>query len=155
MTNRYFRAGVGTVIYRSDGTVALFKRRAYPAGIWQFQQGGIDSGEVPEETLWRELTEEVGLADKHIALVTEVPGWIAYEDLDEEQALPDRIGQAHRWFFLKLKDEVTIDLSTATEQEFDDVRWVSFPEAIDCCNSRKRHVYESLYAYFIEKLENK
>ena len=69
ITNRYFRAGVGTVIYREDGQLAWFKRAKYPIGIWQFQQGGIDLGETIETTLWRELREEVGLTAEDIAQI--------------------------------------------------------------------------------------
>ena len=41
---RFFRAGVGTVIYNSKGQVAWFERAQNPVGVWQFQQGGIDLG---------------------------------------------------------------------------------------------------------------
>lgn len=79
MATRYFRAGVGTVIYNDAGQIAIFKRVQPPVGIWELQQGGIDSGEVPEETLWRELHEEVGIIKDDIEHITSVPGWTIYQ----------------------------------------------------------------------------
>ncbi len=149
MSTRYFRAGVGTVIYNHLGQVAIFKRAMFPIGIWQFQQGGIDLGENPEQTLWRELKEEVGLEHEDIDTVTPIPGWYPYQDLGSlEDATVPRIGQVHRWFFIKLKPEASIDLTKATDKEFADWKFTSFEEAIQATSDHKKHVYEMLQTHF-------
>lgn len=151
MPTRYFRAGVGTVIYNQSNEVAFFKRFKNPIGIWQFQQGGIDLGESPEETLWRELKEEAGLEAKHILNITTVPGWINYQDLNsfDDHSVP-RLGQIHRWFFLELDPSYAIDLTTATDDEFSDFKWTNFEDVIKSTSSHKKHVYEQLFGYFKE-----
>lgn len=73
LETRYFRAGVGTVIYNAAGRVVHFERTQNPAGMWQFQQGGIDLDEQPADTLWRELAEEVGLTKEDFDDVHEYP----------------------------------------------------------------------------------
>ena len=154
MDHRYFRAGIGTVIYTSDGRLAFFKRAKVPVGIWQFQQGGIDPGERPIDALWRELHEETGLTETDVTLTAEMPGWTTYEDLQVATS-PDtlRIGQAHHWYFLKLNEATEIDLAKATDAEFSDWKYVSFEEAILASSDRKQHVYETLRDFFIsEKL---
>jgi putative (di)nucleoside polyphosphate hydrolase len=153
---RYFRAGVGTVIYNQAGEVAFFVRAAEPIGIWQFQQGGIDIGEPIEQTLWRELKEEVGLSQENIDLVTLMPEWTIYEDViaSTDSAIP-RYGQAHRWFFLKLKNESSIDLSQATEEEFHDYRWTTFAEAVAVTiNPQKKPIYQQLETFYNEIIKN-
>ena len=147
--NRFFRAGVGTVIYNQAGQVAIFKRIHYPVGVWQFQQGGIDIGEQVEDTLWRELKEEVGLEQNDFTTITPYPHWTVHHEA-ESQADPSkpRLGQAHRWFYLALHPERTIDLSQATEPEASEWRWTTFEDAIEITESTKRPVYEGLYAHF-------
>jgi putative (di)nucleoside polyphosphate hydrolase len=146
---RFFRAGVGTVIYNSKGEVALFQRAQNPVGIWQFQQGGIDLGEDTQTTLWRELKEEIGLIESDFDLVTEYPIWTVYQDVNSVQdSSKTRLGQAHRWYFLKLKDEVEIDLTKATEVEASNFDWVPFTKAIETTQDLKKHVYQDLEKYF-------
>jgi len=146
---RFFRAGVGTVIYNTAGQVALFERAQHPVGVWQFQQGGIDLGEDTQTTLWRELKEEIGLEESDFDLVTEYPIWTVYQDVNSVQdSSKTRLGQAHRWYFLKLKDTVDIDLTKATEVEASSFSWVSFAKAIETTEDLKKHVYQDLEKYF-------
>lgn len=149
----YFRAGAGSVIYNDVGKIVIFKRAAHPVGVWQMQQGGIDSGEAVEATLWRELREEVGLTEDDFDTVTQYPSWIAYEfgegvTKNPSNPNPDRLGQCHRWWFLKLKNDVTVDLTKATDKEFSDYRWVDFDELIALTNELKQPVYQTLADYF-------
>ena len=109
MAKPNFRAGVITVVRRSDGRVLAFER-AEPAGAWQFPQGGIDEGETPEQAAWRELAEETGLGHEQVRLVGEHPYWTIYEWPTDVRAgkdagkVLDRLGQAHRWFFFEPRD---------------------------------------------------
>jgi putative (di)nucleoside polyphosphate hydrolase len=156
MSTRYFRAGVGTVIYNTKGEIAIFKRAQPPVGVWQFQQGGIDLGEDPQQTLWRELKEEVGLENEDIDTVIPIPGWHSYQDLGsyEDTTIP-RIGQIHRWFFIKLKSEISIDLSKATDKEFGEWKFTSFEEAILATSDHKKHIYEMLKTHFEKHIFSK
>lgn len=151
MNTRFFRAGVGTVIYNDASEVVLFERATHPVGVWEFQQGGINLNEHPEQTLWRELAEEVGLKKTDFSDIAELPEWLPYESSDVyEGALDDRIGQVHRWFFLRLKSEVLIDLTKATDKEVSDYKWVSFKDALKVHGPHKRPVYQKLHTFFRE-----
>jgi len=150
---RFFRAGVGTVIYNQKGEVALFERAQNPSGVWQFQQGGIDTNEHPEQTLWRELKEEVGLEKTDIITVTELPQWTIY--LDEDAVVDpenSRLGQAHKWYFLELNPTSQIDLTKASDDEASNYRWTTFTEAINVTVDLKKHVYQDLEKYFLEHI---
>ena len=153
LDTRFFRAGVGTVIYNQQNEVFLFKRAKYPVGVWQFQQGGIDLNESTEETLWRELREEVGLEKADFIKVTEMPNWTIYPTADSlADASKSRIGQAHKWYFLELKPDVEIDLEKALDDEASDFRFDTFAGAINETEELKKHVYRELEKFFLEQI---
>ena len=46
---------------------------------WQFPQGGIKHGETPEQAMYRELHEEVGLKPEHVRIIARTRDWLRYE----------------------------------------------------------------------------
>ena len=72
-----FRANVGIVVANDRGQV-LWARRVGGRDAWQFPQGGINRGESPEDALYRELFEEVGLAGDAVDLLACTLGWLRY-----------------------------------------------------------------------------
>ncbi len=152
LDTRFFRAGIGTVVCNQKREVAFFKRAKPPVGIWQFQQGGIDVGESIETTLWREVKEEMGLEPEQIETILPYPHWTIYQEPHTvDDATVSRLGQAHRWFFLSLRPDATIDLTHATDDEFSEWKWVTFPEAVAATSSHKQHIYQSLFDFYTEK----
>lgn len=150
MSTRFFRAGVGTVIYNARGEIAIFKRSQPPMGVWELQQGGIDVGESFEVTLWRELQEEIGLQPKDIETVTEMPGWTSYQSLSSmDDVNVDSLGQTHHWYFLKLKSDCHINLDNALQDEASEFRWTDFDELISLTREGKQHVYRALEEFFV------
>ena len=58
------RVHVAAAVIRDGGGQILIARRAdsqHQGGLWEFPGGKIESGERPEETLIRELREELGI----------------------------------------------------------------------------------------------
>jgi putative (di)nucleoside polyphosphate hydrolase len=149
MATRFFRAGVGTVIYNDNQEIAIFRRSQPPIGIWELPQGGIDLGEAFEMTLWRELQEEIGLVPENIETVTEMPGWTSYQSLSSlTDTSIDSLGQTHHWYFLKLKNDCLINLASALQDEASEFRWTDFDELISLTREGKKHVYVTLRDYF-------
>ena len=62
-----FRANVGIVLM--DGAGQLFLGRRAGGKGWQFPQGGMRRGESAEESLFRELHEEIGLESADVRLL--------------------------------------------------------------------------------------
>lgn len=150
MQTPYFRAGAGCVIYRSDKQVLVFKRAG--EDIWQHQQGGMDAGEMPEQTLWRELEEETALTKNDFITIKSYPTWTTYEypdALSKTKKNPFVIGQAHRWWFLEISPNTVINLDKAHDKEFEDYKWISFTDFMTLStHSFKQSVYDELYEYF-------
>jgi 8-oxo-dGTP diphosphatase len=74
-------AVVAAVIERDDHFL-LTRRQAgvHLEGMWEFPGGKIDPGERPEQTLIRELREEIGITVKEACLAPLTFASYAYED---------------------------------------------------------------------------
>ena len=71
-----FRPNVGIVLVNTRGQVLWARRIGQNA--WQFPQGGIKPDEAPEEALYRELQEEVGLVEADVKVLARTQGWLRY-----------------------------------------------------------------------------
>jgi len=72
-----FRPNVGIILLNSKNQVFWGKR--IRTHSWQFPQGGINHGETPEQAMYRELHEEVGLCPEHVRIVARTRDWLRYE----------------------------------------------------------------------------
>ncbi len=138
-----YRPNVGIVICNSHGQV-LWARR-YGQYSWQFPQGGIDDGESPEQAMYRELYEEVGLSKKDVKVLAVSRHWLRYKlpkRLVRWDSKPVCIGQKQKWFLLKLEcDESKVNMLCGGTPEFDSWRWVSYWYPVRQVVSFKRDVY--------------
>ena len=127
MAKPHFRAGVVTVVQRSDGKVLAFERTDR-ADQWQLPQGGIENGESPKQAAWRELSEETGLDKRHVRLLREHEDWTVYT-WPKEMRPDERLGQVHRWFFFEWKG---LDIEpTPDGNEFGAWRWMNPKDLIE------------------------
>ena len=145
-----FRANVGIVICNKMGQV--FWARRYGQHSWQFPQGGIDEGESPQQAMYRELYEEVGLSSKDVTVLGVSRNWVRYKlpkRLIRQGSNPVCIGQKQKWFLLQLTcSEKDVDVLKTSHPEFDDWRWVSFWYPIRNVVSFKRDVYRKVLREF-------
>jgi len=127
-----FRSNVGIVLMRDGGEVFV-GRRARGRG-WQFPQGGVRPGEDLEQTLFRELHEEIGLTPGDVTVLGRTERWLSYRlppRYIRRDSRPLCIGQKQRWFLLKLeREDVRFELDASPEPEFDHWRWTGYWEPI-------------------------
>ena len=125
----------------------LWAKRLGKQGAWQFPQGGIDEGENPEDALYRELHEEVGLLSEAVKILGQTKGWLKYnlpEHMVRKNSDIGFLGQKQKWFLLELvagDDKVILD--TGTSPEFQDWKWVSYWYPVSKIVDFKRQVYRS------------
>jgi len=139
-----FRPNVGIMLANDQGQL-LWARRVGGHDAWQFPQGGISAGESPEQALYRELYEEVGLAREAVEVLGSTKGWLRYRlprrYLREGQK-PLCIGQKQKWFLLRLlQEDAAVQLDQNEKPEFDHWQWVSYWYPLDQVISFKREVY--------------
>jgi putative (di)nucleoside polyphosphate hydrolase len=123
-----YRANVGIIILNDLGQV-FWGRRVGRAG-WQFPQGGMNPQESPEEAMFRELREEVGLQPHHVEVLGCTRRWLRYrlpQRYIRRDQQPVCIGQKQRWFVLRLTAaETAFDLAGDATPEFDQWRWIDY-----------------------------
>lgn len=139
-----FRPNVGIILMNPKGQV-LWARRIGGQDAWQFPQGGIKTNESPEQALYRELKEEVGLTAEQVTIVDSTRGWLRYR-LPKRYVRPQQqplcIGQKQKWFLLEYNGaDSAIDLSGDGHPEFDTWAWVSYWYPLDLVVNFKRDVY--------------
>ena len=138
-----FRANVGIILANFDDKLMLGGRVG--ARGWQFPQGGMLEGEEPEEAMYRELHEEVGLTEADVEVLDVTDDWLRYklpEKYLRRGSLPLCIGQKQLWFMLRLvADEDAIRFDRGDEPEFDRTRWVDFWRPVNEVIYFKRRVY--------------
>jgi putative (di)nucleoside polyphosphate hydrolase len=138
-----FRENVGIILCNSQGE--LFWARRIGQNAWQFPQGGLKNREKPEQALYRELYEEVGLQPNDVQVITKTKSWLRYrlpENLVRHDSKPLCIGQKQIWFLLLLlADENNIRLDNTDKPEFDRWRWVDYTHPLEEVIAFKREVY--------------
>ena len=141
-----YRPNVGIILINDKRQVFWGKRVREHS--WQFPQGGIKSGEDPEQAMYRELEEETGLKPHHVAIIGRTRDWLHYD-------VPERWvrrewrghyrGQKQIWFLLKMlgqDSDVTLK-SDLEKPEFDAWRWHDFWVPLESVIEFKRGVYKS------------
>ncbi|WP_374972840.1 RNA pyrophosphohydrolase [Spongiibacter marinus] len=138
-----FRPNVGIVIANDCGQVLWARRVGQSA--WQFPQGGINDGETPEQALYRELYEEVGLRESDVEILACTRGWLRYrlpKRLIRKDNKPLCIGQKQKWFLLRMVgNEADIRFTCGRKPEFDYWQWVSYWYPLGQVVAFKREVY--------------
>ncbi|MDY0071950.1 MAG: RNA pyrophosphohydrolase [Thauera sp.] len=139
-----FRPNVGIVLVNARNEVFWGKRIREHS--WQFPQGGIKRGESPEQAMYRELFEEVGLRPEHVKILGRTRGWLRYEVprhwVRREWRNTYR-GQKQIWYLLRLVGRDTdVCLRASSHPEFDAWRWCNYWVPLDAVIEFKRQVYQ-------------
>lgn len=138
-----FRQGVGIILVNAKRQLFLAKRIGKPA--WQFPQGGMKETETPEEAMYRELKEEIGLLPESVKILASTKRWLRYrlpKSLIRQHSKPLCIGQKQKWFLLRMVGEDNqFDLTGTDSPEFDSWAWVSYWYPLTQVVAFKRRVY--------------
>lgn len=139
-----FRPNVGIILCNAKNEVFWGKR--IKEHSWQFPQGGIKRGETPEEAMYRELQEEVGLLPEHVRILGRTRDWLRYEvptQWIKREWRGSYRGQKQIWFLLRLVGrDSDVSLRASDHPEFDAWRWNSYWVPLDVVIEFKRGVYE-------------
>lgn len=143
-----YRPNVGIILV--NGRNEVFWGKRIREHSWQFPQGGIKRGESPEQAMYRELHEEIGLLPEHVRIIGRTRNWLRYD-------VPERWvrrewrghyrGQKQIWFLLRLVgSDDDVSLHATSHPEFDAWRWNEFWVPLDSVIEFKRQVYRQALA---------
>jgi putative (di)nucleoside polyphosphate hydrolase len=141
-----YRRGVVAIIMNQQKEILLCQLQYAPME-YIFPQGGIDEGESEEETLRRELREEIGTDDVHIIRK-------AKKTMRHKWTPPDLlwilahytsqyIGQEHRYFLVMLNHPDTP--IRVDHQEFSSFKWVKREDVLNVVPLRKKEIYHQAF----------
>jgi putative (di)nucleoside polyphosphate hydrolase len=140
-----YRPNVGIILANSKNEVFWGKRIREHS--WQFPQGGINKGETPEEAMYRELQEEVGLLADHVRILGRTRDWLRYEVPKQwirREWRSTYKGQKQIWFLLRLVGrDSDVCLRACEHPEFDAWRWNDYWVPLESVIEFKRDVYGS------------
>lgn len=149
-----YRPNVGIVLLNHRNEVFWGKRVGQHS--WQFPQGGIQHGENPEQAMFRELHEEIGLEAHHVEIIGRTREWLRYDVPSEylrktnvmRQSTGKPIRQAYRgqkqiWYLLRMiGQDSDVCLRATDHPEFDAWRWSPYWIPLEVVIEFKREVYE-------------
>ena len=140
-----YRPNVGIILCNAKNEVFWGKRIREHS--WQFPQGGIDKGESPEQAMYRELFEEVGLQSHHVHILGRTKNWLRYEVPShwiKREWRSSYKGQKQIWFLLRLVGrDCDVSLRASGHPEFDAWRWSDYWVPLDSVIEFKRDVYRA------------
>ncbi len=149
-----FRPNVGIILANSMGQVLWARRIGQNA--WQFPQGGINASESPEQAMYRELKEEIGLSPEDVEVIAVTRGWLRYrlpKRMIRHHSHPVCVGQKQKWFLLRmLSDDSAVVIDSTNSPEFDGWRWVSYWYPLGQVVAFKRDVYRKAMRELSPKL---
>ena len=138
-----YRPNVAIVVANSKNLVFWGKRIREHS--WQFPQGGINPGETPEQAMYRELKEEVGLDPEHVKILGRTRDWLRYEVPQhwiKREWRGSYRGQKQIWYLLRLTGrDSDVSLRASEHPEFDAWRWHDYWIPLESVIDFKRDVY--------------
>jgi putative (di)nucleoside polyphosphate hydrolase len=138
-----YRPNVGIVLVNPRHEVFWGKRVKEHA--WQFPQGGIKAGESPEQAMYRELMEEVGLKPVHVKILGRTRHWLRYNvpaNWVQRDWRASYRGQKQIWYLLRLLGrDCDVCLRRSERPEFDAWRWSEYWVPLENVVEFKREVY--------------
>lgn len=151
-----FRLNVGIILANKDGQL-FWGKRIGNKNAWQFPQGGVTSYETLKETMYRELTEELGLTENDVEIIATTKDWLYYKlpvHLRRKLQKPLCIGQRQKWFLLRLiGDDDRINLAYADKPEFTQWLWVDYWRPLREVVYFKHTIYKTVLEEFAPHLQ--
>ncbi|MDR1944866.1 MAG: NUDIX domain-containing protein [Candidatus Peribacteria bacterium] len=141
-----FRKGVGAIILNRNDEIIAFNRSDF-VDNWQGIEGGMEDGETPLETLYRESFEEIGLERENFKIMKETKDFIKY--ILPKGSWKGYDGQEKKFYLLKIIGDFNdFKYDNTSEVEFTQYKIVTVAELLDKVPEFKRELYKKVVEEF-------
>lgn len=151
-----FRSGVAVILVNEKNQV--FWARRIGQNAWQFPQGGVIKDETPEQAMYRELHEEIGLQQEDVKIIACSKDWLRYrlpEKMIRYYSEPVCVGQRQKWFLLRLlTDDKKVRFDVTDSPEFDGFKWANYWFPLKQVIPFKQRVYQRALKEFAPLLSS-
>src|SRR5262249_55118871 len=138
-----YRPNVAIVIVNGKNQVFWGKRIREHS--WQFPQGGINPGETPEQAMYRDLREKVGLEPRHVKVLGRTRAWLRFDVTQfciKRGCRGSYRGQKQIWYLMRLfGGDNDVSFRVSEHPEFDSWRWHEYWIPVDAVIGFKRESY--------------
>jgi putative (di)nucleoside polyphosphate hydrolase len=131
-----YRLGVVAVFVNDSDEVLTCQKRRNNESI--FPQGGVEKGETFEQTLYREILEEIG--NNEFDIIRKADSLMSY-DFRPLRRFAFR-GQVQQWYLCRFRPGMGPDLDKTLDEEFVAFNWVSPKKAVEETLHFKKPTYE-------------
>lgn len=132
-----YRKNVCMLVFKrsNSGIMFLLGQRLGQPEIWQFPQGGVEANDSLEESVQRELEEELGSARTNFKIIAQLKHTHRYDFKTPPAYAIDRYrGQEQSFWLVEfLADDSQITLN-GDHPEFTNFRWCSSAEVATCAD---------------------
>jgi putative (di)nucleoside polyphosphate hydrolase len=141
MTELPFRKNVSIIIFNSEKKLLLGERFNQP-GIWQFPQGGVEGEDSLENSVVREIEEELGLISDDIKVVCKLNTTNKYR---WEKVPPQFVGkfqgQDQTFWLVELVNKNAKFNLDQDHPEFQNIKWTEIDDVISCVEKVRQDGY--------------
>ena len=147
-----FRRCAGAVVFNKERKILVGSRIECKTTAWHFPQGGIETGESPEEAARRELFEETNISSVDLVCVAKTS--IRYEFTDDIKQNFHKRGIFNDgqdiYFVLFYFHGKNSEINVHTEiPEFKKYKWADFTFAVENVVDFKKEAYLKIKNEFI------
>lgn len=155
------RPAVGAIVLDEAGRLLVGRRNDSERPHWQLPQGGMRTGERPEDAVLRELLEEIGTS--RITILGVLPRRTRYVWRGGNHTTDTEIvsrtkdgrryhGQSHIWFVVRLDGELEEERPS---EEFAEFGWVEPDRLLDETHPVRRATYQEVHAMLARWLDRR
>lgn len=123
-----YRKGVNILVLNEQNNYLLVQKTNFDDHQWGFPGGGSEEGDLPEDTVLRELEEELGSTKFEILYKSPIKIKFEWPKLDQEMGFKKHgkryQGQEKNWFVVKYTGN-NGDFKLQDE-EIRNIKWVSY-----------------------------
>jgi putative (di)nucleoside polyphosphate hydrolase len=138
------RPNVCMLVLNKDGLLLLGERNRAP-DVWQFPQGGVEVEASLEDSVIRELTEELGVVPELLRIEHRLKATHDYDFAEVPSYAVGRWrGQSQTFWIVRfLGTDADIDLQASDAPEFTRFRWCTPDEVRRIADPRRLEGYET------------